>query len=641
MKRYFNIVAILILLSTVSCEKWLTQTDHNSLSTEQAYSSASSINSIAANLYSRLRYEQDFNFDGSSYDLCSWDEAINSSEYWGQVSNKSAGYRQYYPYAFIRELNLHIMNLDTYSNSSISAEDKAYYIAEARYMRAYTYFQMVSRLGGVPIITGVSEYADNPLELAVGRNTEAEVYDFIYNEIQLALPGLARVSINMKSRATQGAALALQSRAMLYAGTIANLNTESENLGLNLLSGATGIEKTRANDYFQKCLQAYSALKKLGYSLYNNNLDKAANYAELFIKKEGNNELIFYKDYDGSYIAHNYTKRAIPRMMKSETKSGSQISPTLNLVDYYEKLSTRTNEAINPYTGDAEVELLVDNTTSHTYKVYNSIGEIFADRDPRLAGTILAPGSSFRGQSLDFRAGLAVPKAGGGYDLKIAQTIEDAQSNYYEGVKTTGEEGPHRSSGYVSHTGFLMRKFVDTAEGTQITGKGSTPYIVFRYGEVLLNAAEAAYMLNDNGISFYDGSATRALSLDCINQIRERAGGAAFKISDSELTFERIVNERTVELAFEDHRYNDQKRWRRADALWANDATNYSSVMYGLYPYQIYAPGEANHQKWIFRKVRVVNRTNNGVLNFNEGMYYGSYPITNGNPHIEPNPYQY
>ena len=59
------------------------------------------------------------------------------------------------------------------------------------------------------------------------------------------------------------------------------------------------------------------------------------------------------------------------------------------------------------------------------------------------------------------------------------------------------------------------------------------------------------------------------LSSDCLNEVRERAGGTAFRIESSDLTLALLQNERKIELAFEDHRFYDLKRWRIADQIWS------------------------------------------------------------------------
>ena len=104
--------------------------------------------------------------------------------------------------------------------------------------------------------------------------------------------------------------------------------------------------------------------------------------------------------------------------------------------------------------------------------------------------------------------------------------------------------------------------------------------------------------MNELGVASYNGRPTKTVALDYINRVRQRAGGEVFKLTENELTFDRIVNERRVELAFEDHRYEDLKRWRVADEWWFNDQANQTATIYVLWPYKIYAPVHRNG-KWI------------------------------------------
>jgi len=648
-----NKIIISLILSGLfilnSCEKWLEQEDIMGMSPDNAYSSDPGIISIVANLYSSIKYEQDFQADNESYDLTSWDEATNNSQYWTFANNKGRDYRSYYDYTLVRDINLHIEELNAHA-ANIPSDKLAYYIAEARFLRALVYFTMVSRIGGVPIITKSMNYTNNPEELALPRNKESEVYDFIAKELDEIIDDLdVKSTVKTQTRATKGSALALKSRAMLYAGSLAYNYDKSAVKGLNLPSGATGIEKSKANDYLKKCLDAYMALEEMSYySLYKANIsDRAANFSELFITRNASNnkEVIFCKAYDGTNLYNYFTQRAIARSQTGVAKSGAQINPTLNLVNCFEIVATREVKEMNAYVGEQIIETIGTTTSNRNYVIYDKPEDIFAGRDPRLMGTIIFPGSSFRSKQVDLQAGLAVLESNGSYTFRSASSISAISTSYYQNIKLTGEDGPFRSGSdcwYISHSGFLLRKYVDTAMGSEVKGNSSVSYIVFRYGEVLLNAAEAAFLLSENGVSTYNGKDTKSLALNCINEIRERAGGETFKLTAAELTFERIMNERRVELAFEDHRYYDLKRWRVADEIWAFDSSNPTSIMYGLWPYRIYAPGNENDGKWLYRKIRIEHRgteSNKGMpLNFDLSMYYSTYPMNEGNLLIEPNP---
>lgn len=624
---------LLIALAFCSCNDWLEQENTTEMTDTQAYRDEAGINSIVSNLYSRMEIWQDFNTDGESYDLCRWDEALNNSQYWSFATNPGTDYRVNYNYTYIRELNQHIQALNTISKGVVPENNLKYYIAEARWLRAYQYFKMVVQLGGVPLVTDVTEYTDNPLYLAKPRNTEAEVYDFIISEMEVIKDDLGTSA--SKTRCTRGAALALECRAALYVGTLAYNYDKSQELNLNLASGATGIPKEQANGCLQKCVDAAKELSSL-YSLYQKDANLSDNYANLFVTDYTQNpEIIFCKAYDGTKVVNNFTFRAIPRSVSQAdlNKSSCQINPVLNLVNCYERLSTKEQEDIDAYNGEEQLELMTNNTSNLQYNLYDSPADAFADRDPRLLGTVLCPGSTFRGQPIDLQAGLAVPNSNGGYDFKSVQSKVDLNSNNsYDGQKMTGVDGPLKDGSpnyYISHTGFLLRKMVDPVAGSELNGSSTVPYIVFRYGEVLLNAAEAAFYLGD-----------RQTALDYINQVRVRAGGQTFALTDAELTLDRIKNERRVELAFEDHRYEDMKRWRDADSFWKSDTDSPTATLYVLWPYKVYDPGKADDGKWLFRKMRAVHRVNNATIDFTRAMYYSAYPMNEGNPYIEKNPNQ-
>jgi len=633
-------MSVLFLAALSSCKKgYLDQKPTNIISEEDAYASIDAINGIAANLYASLRFEQNFSTDAESFDMCRFDELYNNSEFGFADGNPGGSYRTYYDYATIRRINLHIFNLNKYQSPNISAAQRKYFLAEARFMRAMVYFTMVSRLGGVPIITEVYDYPEgDPLKLAKPRNKEYEVYDFVANEVDEIAPDLDVKSTAgyAKNRATIGAALALKCRAMLYAGTIAKNEPASIARNLVLTSGAVGIPASMANEYFQKSLDAFAAIKALGYTLYAKDIASGYdnNFANVFLKKNADNpEAIFVKDYDGVNFQNTFTQRAIPRSLRSVANSGSQLNPTLNIAEKFELVATHQHAEFKTNNSSETVEEMDVTSSSLNYTVYDRPEDLFAGRDPRLFGSVLTPGSYFRNNAIKLQAGLAV-WTGAGYSFRQAGLIEDANTaaGLYNGIQMTGEDGPHLTGFYCSHTGFLLRKYVDPANGSEANGKSNVPYIVFRYGEMLLNAAEAAFELGRN-----------IDALGYINEVRERAGGASFKIDASELTRDLIRNERTVELFMEDHRYNDLKRWRIADVVWDGSTTNPQSVLYALWPYRIVRPGDASDGKYLFRRLRV-RGTKQGYykapVSFTLSMYYPAMPADalSNNPLLGNNP---
>lgn len=103
-----------------------------------------------------------------------------------------------------------------------------------------------------------------------------------------------------------------------------------------------------------------------------------------------------------------------------------------------------------------------------------------------------------------------------------------------------------------TYSGYYMRKFMDKNLDAQFF-RGDQSWIFFRYAEILLNYAEAAY-----------GYGKEPEARDAVNQVRVRAGMPATDASGVAL-MAVIKYERRYELAFEEHRFFDARRWRDAE----------------------------------------------------------------------------
>lgn len=385
--------------------------------------------------------------------------------------------------------------------------------AEARFLRAYNYFSMAKRYGGVPIITEPQDLNASYEELYRKRDKEQQVYDFVLSEMDAITGDLPERSAGGYGRPSRYTALALKCRAALYAGCISKYGTVE-------LEGITGIGGA-ANDYFQ---QAYDAAKLImgsgQYALYNDDNDKVLNFKNVFLKKD-NTEVIWAVRHDymqrntgGNGWVYDFFQAPKPHGWNA----GNQNAPYLEMAEEYEHVDG------TPGTLDR---------TAIQQGLW-STDNLWANKDPRFYATIYTQNTSWKGGLVDFHNGLRLPDG----------TIETSGS--YQNVPVKGTQSVDNSFG----TGFGVMKYLEESKdnmGERATS--GTDWQLFRYAEVLLNYAEAAFEL---------GKTPDAL--DAVNEIRDRAGIAALGSVD----IEKIRHERKMELAFEGHRYWDLRRWRTA-----------------------------------------------------------------------------
>lgn len=476
-------------------------------------------------------------------------------------------------YQINRKLNEFIKRVPT---SPVDDHFKGQRIAEARFLRAFNYFTLVKRYGGVPLITELQNLDDPKEELYPARNKEKEIYDFIISELEDIKDVLPDVQTSDEvGRPSKYAALSLQSRAALYAGSISQFGTVK-------LDGIVGIDNSLSTTYYQK---AYDAAKEIidsqQFSLYDRNPDKAANFRNLFLDEAGNPEAIFTvlhnstpRESGGNGSVYDYFQAPLPNAWGL----GNQDQPYLEMVEEF--------EYIDGSSGKLDRDVVEERLWT--------MDELWKDKDPRFFASIYTQETPWKGGLLDFHKGLILPDG----------TIQNDGS--YEGVLANGNQ-------FVNGTCFGILKYLDESNNLVLTtGTSKTDYLVFRYGETLLNFAEAAFGL---------GKVNEAL--DAVNQVRTRAGIAPL----SNIDHNKIQHERKVELFSEGHRYWDARRWRTA-------VVDFSISQSGLQYILDYTSG----------KYKVVVRENMDPVTtppvFYEKNYY--FPITPArigqNPNLVENP---
>lgn len=466
--------------------------------------------------------------------------------------------------------------IEEMQSSPLSENYRKVRIAEARFMRAFNYFYMVKRYGGVPLILKAQLPSDPNEELFAKRNSEKDVYEYIISEMDAILSDLPNRAKTELGRPSKGAALALKARAALYAGSIAQY-------GKVQLNGLLGFSD-KPTVYYQKCYDACQQLMNSGeYSLYNEDADKITNFKNVFLKKN-NSEVIMAIQHDatqrttsgGNGWVWDFFQCPHPQAWGA----GNQNAPYLEMAEEFEHTdgtSGKLNEA-------------VINSKLWT------MDELWANKDPRFFATVWTQGTAWQNRTVDFHNGLILPDG----------TI--SREGSYKGVAAEGDQYVDNSYG----TGFGVMKYLDGShDNTGERATSSTDFILFRYGEVLLNYAEAAFELGKTDDA-----------LNAINQIRERAGIAKL----TSITREQIRHERKVELAFEGHRYWDLRRWRIAKSVIP---INRSGLRYVL---------DYNTRKYKVMIMRNYDGANAPI--FSDRNYY--LPITasriSNNPNLVENP---
>ncbi|WP_128545986.1 RagB/SusD family nutrient uptake outer membrane protein [Larkinella soli] len=432
-------------------------------------------------------------------------------------------------YLRIRACNLALANLakPNFTNTNKIVERL---IGEAKFLRAYYYHQLVRYYGGVPII-------DRPYELGEAdylapRNTMEECINFIVKDCDDAAAALKGVSM-VRGRANEAAALALKSRILLYAASdlydAATAKAKSsahaafQNAALLGYTGGTRAERwTKARDAAKAVLD----LTSYGYML---------NLAAPAVKEEG------MTNYNNIAMSRNGGERDVifSRLFINEKQEPGGQQGLFNGPNGYHN-----------WAGNSPVQLMVDDYemmdgTKFSWSNPAHASAPYNNRDPRFYVSILYDGAPWKPRTADVAA---------------KDPVNQIQTGSYEvvvnGAKTTIAGLDTRKSSVEdwngSYTGYYMRKFIDPSPAIvdQNTYQ-QVPWPFFRYTEAVLNYAEALIELGQD-----------ADARTWLNRIRFRAGMPAIPVTETGAALrERYRNERRVELAFEEHRYHDTRRW--------------------------------------------------------------------------------
>ncbi|WP_186826856.1 RagB/SusD family nutrient uptake outer membrane protein [Seonamhaeicola algicola] len=525
MKKIKLFIAIFTLgIIVLSCEDPLERTAVGRFSEDSVFNDETLTDLVVANLFARARFlpgSNDLNPSRLVVDACAGGYSRTFGGWPGgyqftrglftELGTGGQGTNEYWDWALVREINEVIFKLKSEGNT-LPQEYTDTRIGELHFLRAWVYFQKVKRYGGVPIITEPQSFDLALDELQIPRNSEEETYDFIAEECDLAVSLLAD-KMQQGGRPTHWAALALKSRAMLYAGSIG----EFGNMQLNGLLGISNPDK-----YWQL---SYDASKKIinegPFTLYGDNpssFEEAENlYYDLFTKDAelgNNNEAIFTEVFGGQGARPEDWERWCAPAVVSGTTFLNTYLETFEMYEY-----------IDGTPGTLDRSTLVPG-------VFHDMDNFIGRKDPRCRANIFLPEVEYGGQTVWMHEGLYVNGV--------------LETSNIDGIDVPAK-GPSRD---IERTGMFNRKRCNEQFLVGPSrGQGGTDYMVFRLGEMYLNLAEAAYALGRD-----------SEGLEALNRIRRRVN-MPDKLT---INWSVIQNERAVELAFEQHRYWDLRRWRIA-----------------------------------------------------------------------------
>ncbi|HOK35646.1 MAG TPA: RagB/SusD family nutrient uptake outer membrane protein [Paludibacteraceae bacterium] len=433
--------------------------------------------------------------------------------------SSTMGWGKYYE--AIRKANIIIKNIDavpfklTFVNINGEVKPLNYTIkAEARFLRAYFYFELVKRYGGVPLLgDSIYNLEDN---MEIPRNSFADCIDYMVRELDTIKYDLRSVTMPDPSvyahAATIEAAMALKSRILLYAASplFNEKPITTDNNAQKLLIGYESYDIERwkkAADAAKYFIDTFGPTGKKTVDLAKNQMGVFLS----FYSTTANPELIFFRQggMDKSVETNNG-----PLGFSGNSLGNGRTNPTQNLVDAFLMKDGKPRGESTLYPYDPQ-------------KPYDN-------RDPRLGLTILYNGANWLGRVLEtYRGGANNPTGTGEY----------------------------------TKTSYYMRKFMGNFANATEYSNNYHHWVILRYTEILLNYAEA---LNEY---------LPAPSQDVYNAIislRKRAGIPAgsdklygLKANMTKEEMRKVIqNERRIEMAFEEQRYWDIRRWRIAEDIF-------------------------------------------------------------------------
>lgn len=635
MKRIY--VLFLISVLTFSSCADLDVAPPNIIGDETLMTSESGMKVYMARMYSRMPFE-DFKYMARwGVNFNSWlgamgiegtGEALNRDGICTAFTGEDTPYWNI-AFTLLRDANYLLETLPKYQGEFPEITYN-HYLGEAYFVRAYVFASMAKRFGGVPLVTRVIRYPGDDEALEEPRASEEDTWNQVLADFDRAVE-LLQPSSPERGYANKFVALSFKADAMLYAGSVAKYNeTVSGRLtghGQKTQVRVMGFAPESAADASKKYFrEAYLAAREVittgPYSLYKRKWspdDRDAQYQNMvdMFSDLTSPENIFVKEYVYPTFTHGYDAYSAPFIFKAPLASGT--CPTLDFVELFEGFDRYPDGTIKVTTGSSNTE--------GEYLMYDSPMEFFKNAEPRLRAYVIFPGDVFKGKEIEIRAGVytgSVPvnPLFNNYSYASAETryqnlpvyTQGSKSLYlspregtgqelvnYEGKNITaaGANGPFYDNGEGCLTGLYGRKWLNPSPSFEAgEGRSDQPFILMRYAEVLLTAAEAAVELAIAGEASPDGADLLQVATTAVNEIRERAGATllAGTITADNPGRNIVRKERRKELALEHKTKWDLRRWRvqhyeARDGFWGETrdkdafSNNARYRFRGLYPF--------------------------------------------------------
>lgn len=514
MKRNIFIFSILCMaIVWTSCDDLLNVTSKTDFTDDNFWKTESDLKAACNRLYQQ--------FTPLDYDLRADDQVgrFNPNEIsngtWSIPAQNAADWTNPYAYIFTAN-NILVKAAETPVNESIRNR----YLGEARFFRAWYYFELVCKYGDVPLVLKPFSGTTDP-ELMMPRTARETVIQQCYEDLTFAAQWLpTRATMESvtdefdRRRVTRSSALGLMVRIGLHEGTMLKYH----NLGNESLWKA----------HLQKCIDSYNLLKAEGHQLYTNG-GASLSYQALFFDESNssNKETVFAKAYGPNGVTGTNAS------LHSHSHSCDvNFNLTRSMIDYYlyaDGLPRQKSQLV--YTPESSFNHVLGYESDGFTPIANGMGA----RDPRLPMSILL----YNDPQQDENATIL--------DVKVSYLLAGQGGSYFP-------LNASKPLGYVCKKGFSGARW----------NNDCTDRIVIRWGEMLMSYAEALYEIN--------GSITDAQLNETVNALRERVGFSAvltnaFASANGLDMREEIRRERTVELMAENRRYTDIIRWKIAEIV--------------------------------------------------------------------------